>query len=536
MTRDLARLADDRFDLLVVGGGIYGAWSAYDAALRGLRVAIVERSDWASEASSSSSKLVHGGLRYLEHLRLLLVRKSLAERGLLARLGPHRVAPLRFVFPVRRGDRLGRLRLSAGLSIYDALARDARPAARHAVLDAARALDLCPYLSADGLLGGFEYGDCVTDDARFTLEIVSGAAAAGAATASRAEATRLLRAQGRVAGALVRDVLTGEEIEVRAAVVLDAAGARAGRLSGAASSPAPLVRRSKGVHLVLPPLPGDRAVVVVSRTDGRPIFLIPWYGRTLVGTTDSDFRGEPAEAAAEEGEILHLLREANRALGACGWDRRDVISSFAGLRALRNDPRRPSADVTREWFLERPEKGLLVSVGGKYTSARADAARALDRVMEILGKPRSDHPTATRSFPWCPDEPVDSWLAGAARAGRDLGLDDETAAGAARRYGTTLGTLHRIVRENPSRAARVDPGAAFCAAEIVHAARSEGAIGLEDVVRRRIPLVLVCRAEGPWLDSAARILGAELGWSAERARDEAAAVRATCGPRTGSAP
>lgn len=526
MSRDVARMADEPFDLLVVGGGIYGAWSAYDASLRGLRVALVERADWGAGTSSASSKLLHGGLRYLEQLRFVLVRKSLAERGLLARLAPHRVRPLRFVLPMRRGDRVGRLRLAAGLSIYDALTRGTAPAGPHVALDADGVRERCPFLAARGLLGGFEFGDCTADDARMVLEIVLGARSAGAATAHRAEVLRLLRTGGRVTGAEVEDRLTGARIEVRAQVVLDAGGARAGRLAGDGTEARRLVRLSKGIHLVLPALPGDRAVVLVARADGRPVFLIPWYGRTLLGTTDEDFRGDPDDARTEPHEVAYLLAEANRALEPPGFSERDVLASFAGLRALRHGGARSSADASREWSLEEPEERYLVSVGGKLTSGRADAARAVDRVQDLLGRPRAGHPTATRPLPWSPDAPLDVWLERTAREGCAAGLDPETARDVAWRYGSSSGALHAIVRADPTLAARLDPELPFCRGEVVHAIRNEMALTLEDVARRRLPLLLVARRDGGAIESAARVLAAELGRSPEGTREEVAAARA----------
>ncbi len=510
MSTELARLAEERFDLLVIGGGIYGAWSAYDAALRGLRVALVEQADWGAGASCASSKLIHGGLRYLEHLHLGLVRKSLAERALLSRLAPHRVRPLRFVLPVRPGARPGRFQLAAGLALYDLLARGEQPSGKRRSLDALDLKALCPFLSVEAGTRAFEFGDCVTDDARFVIEIVTGAAAAGAVVASRCPAQRLLRANGRIAGAEVLDVESGSIAQVRAAVVLDATGARAGQLRDAPSGAAPLVRMSKGVHLVLPALPTQHAVLLVSRADRRPIFLIPWYGRTLLGTTDTDFRGDPESAQPERADREYLLSETKDALDGGGWRDEDVIASFAGVRALRHERSGRSADVARDWSLRSPEDRLLVSVGGKYTSARADAQEAIDRVLTILGRRVAGHPTETTPTPWAPPGELDAWIAATCAEGRALGLDPETALGVAMRYGTSVDRLFAIVRSAPALAARLSPDAPFCAAEAVHAVRHERARSLQDVVRRRIPVSLICGADSPAISHAAQLVQAEL--------------------------
>ena len=527
MRREPGRLEEGRFDLLVVGGGIYGAWAAYDAALRGLSVAIVERTDWAAGTSSASSKLIHGGLRYLEHLWLFLVRKTLAERSRLARLGPHRVRPIRFVLPVYRGDRLGKGILRAGLSLYDALAPGGGPVGAHRSLGPEEVLRACPFLRGEDLVGGFEYGDCLTDDARFTLEVVSGALAAGAVAVNHAQVTSLLQAGGRVAGARVHDEIGGREIEVRASVVLDAAGPWLATLFEAKQR-RPLERASKGVHLLFPALTGERALLLTARSDGRPIFLIPWYGRTLLGTTDTEFRGRPEDARVEPEDVDYLLSEANRALGGAMLREADVLGCFAGVRTLRNGRARTSSAVSREWRVEEPVPGLLVSVGGKLTSARADAALAVDRVLRMLGRPPRPAPTAERPFPWCPREPFEEWIETATRRGVELGADPETARGAALRYGSTLADLNAILATSPELAARLDPALPFCRAEVVHAVRGEMALNLEDVLRRRIPLSILGRFNESATLEAARLVAAELGWSAERRAAEIGRLLATC--------
>lgn len=529
MNREFSRLGDGRFDLLVVGGGIYGAWSAYDAALRGLRVALVERDDWGAGTSSASSKLVHGGLRYLEHFWVLLVRKTLRERRRLAMLGPHRVRPLRFVLPIRRGDRYGALRLSAGLTLYDALAPDAQTAGRHGRLSRDEVLARCPFLASDDLASGFEFGDCTTDDARLTLEVVAGALAAGAIAVNHAQAVRWLGSGRRVEGAAVVDRASGSTAEVRASLVLDATGPWIDRPSERAAS-LPLARLSKGVHLVLPGLPGERAVFLWSRSDGRPIFLIPWYGRTLLGTTDTEHHGDPGDARVEEEDVRYLLSEANRALATRFADS-DILGAFAGLRALRNLPARSPSAISREWSLEAPFEGLLVSVGGKLTSARADAARAIDRVLLLLGRKPLRSPTEERAFPWRPEMALAPWLEEQGARGTRLGLDAGSALAAAYRYGTTLPALHELLRARPALAARIDPELPFAWVEIVHAARNEMALGLEDILRRRVPLLPLARWNEARLAAAADLAAETLGWDGGRRETELHALRATADRR-----
>jgi glycerol-3-phosphate dehydrogenase len=519
MRREFPRLERVRpFDLLVIGGGIYGAWVAYDAALRGLEVAIVERDDWGAGTSSASSKLIHGGLRYLEHYHLALVRKSLLERRRLLRLAPHQVRPLRFVIPSYRGDRVGRLRLRAGLTLYDLLAGGARDGMGHDVLDRERVLAASPFLEERGLLGGFEYGDAVMDDARLTLEVVAAAVARGAVAVNHAAADRLILRAGEAEGARITDGESGETLDVPARVTVNCAGPwAAALLSGSPARAA--VRYQKGIHLVMPSLGVDHALLVMAHADGRPYFLIPWYGRTLLGTTDTLYEGDPDDVTVDAENTTYLLRDAARVLGATGWREEDVVSSFAGLRTLQARPAASPGAASREWALLSPLPRLLMPVGGKYTAARADAVRIVDGAVALLGRSDRRSRTADRVLPWTPSEPFEAWRERAVREGVAAGLDGETAAGCARRFGTGAPAIHRLAASDPVLAGRLHPDAPFCRAEVVHAARAEMARTLEDILRRRVPLALVVRPEALPLAEAAALAGAELGWGADR-RDE----------------
>lgn len=491
MRREPARLGERVFDLLVVGGGIYGAWIAYDAALRGLSVALVERGDWGSGTSSASSKLIHGGLRYLEHGHLGLVAKALRERARLLRLAPHRVWPLRFLLPVYGDSRAGRAALMAGLSLYDLLAGGGcnLPGHRHLAVD--DLAESAPWLTEVGLRGAFLYGDAGTDDARFTLEIVAGALAHGAVAVNHAPASTLLRsADGTVNGAQVRDVITGTDYEVRARSTVVAAGPWASRLAGC--DPGPL-RFSKGVHLILPPLPGprDRAVLLTAGSDRRVFFLIPWYGATLVGTTDQEFHGDPDQVRVEDADIDYLLGETSRRCPGLGWTSADIRGSFAGVRTLQAGTAAQVGAATREWTLVEPSAGLLVPVGGKFTSARVEAARTVDRITRLLGRTTSSCPTTGRRFPWCPAVPWHEWLPATVREGCRLGLDAETAATCARRFGTTITGVFARLGIDRSNSVRITPSVPFCRAEIAHALTAEMACRPDDVLRRRVPMMIL---------------------------------------------
>ena len=487
MKREFARLENGPFDLLVVGGGIYGAWAAYDAALRGLRVALVDKGDWAAATSSASSKLIHGGLRYLEYFEFSLVRKALHERKLLVERGPHRIYPLRFLIPVYRGDRVGRFRFSAGLTLYDLLAGRGQPVPRHQSFRARTMTRQWSFLSGQGLKGGFSYGDCGTDDARLTLEVVDGAWQAGAAAVNHARVVDWIRDGERISGAVIQDERNGRAVELRAAVVLNTAGPWAEELAGETPRIQRFTRLIKGVHLVMPALPCQDAFLLTARSDGRIFFLIPWYGRTLLGTTESEEQLDPEDVSVEDRDVDYLLDNANRVLDGIVWGEQDIRGRFAGLRTLRNQPGvRPSA-VTREWSLEEPVPGMLLPVGGKLTSARADAAEAVDQVFARLDRPAPPCPTAVQPFPWRPRGAFEPWLAEATAAGERLGLDPSTAACAARRFGSRLDALHERLRGEPALVQRVHPELPFCRAELHHAVAQEMAVTPEDVLRRRVP-------------------------------------------------
>jgi len=527
--RDAAALERGPFDLLVVGGGIYGAWTALDAALRGMHVALVERDDWAAGTSSASSKLIHGGLRYLEYGRLGLVRDALAERARLARLAPHQVWPLELLLPVRAGARVGRARLAAGLWLYDRLCGSDRTVPRHRRLSRDALLADCPALRDAGLRGGFAFGDCQTDDARLVVEIVDAALGAGAAAVNRVGVTGLLSSAGRVAGASLLDRESGRTLELRARVVVNCAGPWAAGIAAPGTTRLQ-ARLSRGVHLALPPLPGARALVLPASARGRIVFLLPWYGVTLVGTTDTEYPGDPDEVGVEARDVDYLLEQANAWLDV-GWTRGDVVAGFAGLRTFPAGGG-ATADASRRVHLERPAPGLLAPLGGKYTSARADAETIVDRAEAELGRtPPQRRPTRDAPLPWSPPAPAAAWLADAEGRGRALGLERDVAAALARRHGRRVDRLLERVAARPDLGRRILDHRPFCWAEIVHAVEDEMALDLRDVLRRRVPLLAVAAPDAAVLRRAAELAGDCLGWSVERRRAEASALAVPTVPR-----
>ncbi len=529
MTRDFNRLAENSFDLLVIGGGVYGAWTAFDAALRGLRVAIVEKNDWASGASSASSKLIHGGLRYLEQFRFGLVRKNLRERKRLAELAPHRINGMRFAIPVSNTSRVGRFRLCAGLSLYDAIAGGKQPVAPHKTFSRKEATDKYPFLMDTGLRTVFTYGDCQTDDARFVLELIAGACNAGAVALNYVRLSKLTSKDDRVTGGVVEDLYGRDSTEVTASVVVNTAGAWAGGIS-TRYSPKNTIKLTKGVHLVFPPLPTNDAMLLATENDRRMIFILPWYGQTLVGTTDTDYKGDPDDIRIDNSDIDYLLTEVNRYVRPGILTRENIRGGFAGLRALRNEAERSPSATTREWFLMEPCDGYLMSVGGKFTSARSDAGSIVDRVMQILKKP-SNTPslTETRDFPWKPRENFPNWKEKVVNTGIKLGLDQQTAAFTAHRYGTAIVGVFNLIEKNPDLGKRFLPELPFAKAELIYSAANEMVVHLDDLLRRRIPCMALTSINKVALEEAAALVANELGWTPEERETE---VRAAMGKWT----
>ena len=483
MKRDASQLRDHTYDVVVVGGGIYGAWTAYDAALRGLFVAIIDKGDWACGTSSASTKLIHGGLRYLEQFRFGLVRHSLRERQRLLQLAPHRVKPLRFIIPDYADNRVSRWKLRAGLAVYDLLAGEggsgavsrAEMAAKHG------------FLSEDGLRGGLAYADCAMDDARFVVEIIDGAVSAGAHAVNYVEAAGLLQSNSGIHGVQARDTVSGEEFEIRSQMVVNTAGPWAATLDPAGPQP----RLVKGVHLVMPALPSDNAYLFMTRGDGRVFFLVPSYRRTLLGTTDTNFEGDADSVNVTQADVDYLLHEVARYLGDRTWAESDIVGRFAGVRALQDGDNESASQTTREWRLDEPHKGLLVSLGGKYTSARADAAELVDRVLQNMGRSTGTSPTESLPFPWRPQPSFEAWERDVIERLEGAGVDEMSARTLSQRYGSRIESVLQLVLNDASLGKRIVSDLPFVTAELIVAARDEMSVTLEDVVRRRLPLAIL---------------------------------------------
>ena len=506
MKRDFSSLAGGHVDLLVCGGGIYGAWIAYDAALRGLSVAIVEQGDWAGATSSASSKLIHGGLRYLETYDFKLVRKAIQERQRLLELAPHRVWPLRFGVPVYRDSRIGTLQLKAGLTLYDFLAGFPGADIAHRYFDCIEFAGRFPALDKDGLKGGFTYGDAQTDDARLVLELIAGAMDAGAVCVNHCELTGLIESGGQVCGATVLDKHNDKSAQVLARQIVYATGQWM-----AASEPGQdWCRLSKGVHIVVQGTMSDEALLLTAKSDGRVFFMIPWYGMTLIGTTDRDYTGDPDHVVVEPDEIAYLLDEANHYLKTTRTEA-DLVGSYAGVRVMKRSDKASPSDVSRDWELKTADNGVHYSIGGKLTSAREDAASIVNTVCMQLGVDTSCA-TNDRLFPWAPEVDYSEWTGTMSIQANRLGIAPEIAKWLMRRHGKRIEQVFRSMEGDPRLAERIVPSLPFIYADLLFCARNEMVIHLDDLLRRRMPLLILANLAESALLRIAETVAVVMGW------------------------
>lgn len=532
----LSRLADEEFDLLVVGGGATGAGVARDAILRGLSVALCEAGDFAGQTSSRSSRLIHGGLRYLQYGDLELVFEGLSERRRLMSTAPHLCRPLEFLFPAYRGERPGLRTIGAGIALYNALSLW-RPPARRERLTPRAVYAASPSLRTAGLRGAQLYTDCQTDDGRLVIENVLDAERTGAVTVSHLRVTSLRRDRaGRARAAIAHDLESDRTVDVRAKVIVNATGP----FSDAFDRGRRNLRPTMGVHLVLDaarlPL-GGRAVVLRSPRDGRLFFALPAGRRSVIGTTDTDWRpargdqtrerarrgdgGDQAQRAptiddeirARREDVAYLLEAAAHAFPPARLEERDVIATYAGLRPLIAAPAHTASATSREHEISREPDGVVTVAGGKLTTFRRMAEQTVDMVVELLrqrGVERAIGPCVTRTRP----------LPGAGESPPTV-ADHELAPDVAQHlwagYGTRAAAVLAIVDESPELARRIDPELPYLWAEIVHAAREEHALDVEDALARRIPLLREAHDQGLGAaERAADLMARVLGWSPPR--------------------
>jgi glycerol-3-phosphate dehydrogenase len=538
----LEALAGESFDVVVVGGGITGAGVALDAATRGYSVALLEQRDYASGTSSRSSKLVHGGLRYLQNFDLGLVREALLERQLMVALAPHLVRPLQLVVPAFAGAHPDRL-VGVGLNLYDVMSverrrgrrgRAARGAdvdgrldaswspERHRMITGAEVVDLLPALAGREPTSGYLFYDCQTDDVRLVLTVLGEAERFGAVLANRLRVTGLLERGGRAVGVSAADSVTGAELTVRCQNVVNATGVWADQLRPGElldEAEVPVIRPSRGTHITLDqrdlPL---KAGAIVPAGGGRTIFALPWLGRALIGTTDNNYDGPLDRIQPPAEDVAYLLNAVNEFFGT-GLGAGDITGAYAGVRPLiATGDAKKSVDISRKAELYETSSGMITITGGKLTTWRRMAKMAVDR---IVLRDVADAACRTHEIPL--GLAIDPDL-----LQRVPGVADEAYAALAGRYGYAATEVLRIAAERPELAAPIVAGQPDLLAEVVQAARREQAASVGDVLLRRTRLGLVA-ARGLVGDPAQRVaaaLAGELEWDAARVATEVESFRA----------
>jgi glycerol-3-phosphate dehydrogenase len=523
----LRKIERERFDLIVIGAGINGAGIARDGAMRGLRVLLVEQQDIAAGTTAFSTRLIHGGLRYLEYSEVGLVRESLRERERLLRIAPHLVAPLPFLIPLYAGSRRGPGLIRLGMLAYDLLSFD-KSLPRHRMLSAAATLVREPGLNAAGLRGAALYYDGqVTFPERLTLENALAAEQHGATLLTYAEVDEFLQSGKRVSGVRFHDRISGGRHTAHGALVINVAGPWVDRLLEPLAEP-PLIGGTKGTHIVVGAFPGapSSALYVEATRDRRPYFIVPWNGQYLIGTTDIPFDGDPGQVEPDEAEIRYLLDETNRVIPGARLTRADVHYAYAGVRPLPRVAATNAAGITRRHIVHdhAPSiEGLISIVGGKLTTYRSLAAEVIDLSFRKLGRiaPRC----TTGSVP-LPGATGVAWPAFAATFRAACGLEPSLAERLLGIYGIAAWEIVRLARTESELGQPFDPVSGALAAEIVHAVRCEHAETLSDILLRRTMVGLGPDAGLSALDGAAHVALRHLGWDDARVRDEVATYRA----------
>ena len=510
----LAGFASADLDVLVVGGGVVGAGAAMDAATRGLRTGIVEAQDWASGTSSRSSKLIHGGLRYLEMLDFGLVRESLHERSLLLnRIAPHLVHPVPFLYPLRHRV-WERSYVGAGVVLYDGLAATARERQRmprHRHLTRRGALAQAPCLRSDKLAGAVQYWDAQVDDARFTMALVRTAASYGALAANRCRVTEFTRSGDAVTGARLLDVDTGQTIEVRARQVINATGVWTGDLPVPGPRADTLrVRASKGVHLVVPRERLRSATGIITRTERSVLFVIPWRRHWIIGTTDTDWNLSKDHPAASAQDVDYLLDHVNSILSE-PLSRDDVVGVYAGLRPLLAGAADTTAKLSREHTVSRVAPGLVVVAGGKFTTYRVMAAEAVDEAASELGRPVP--PSCTDRLPLTGASGFLALWNRRHELAAEHRIDPAHLEHLLNRYGDTVDQVLELAQSESALAQPLPGTQDYLRAEAVYAVTHEGARHLDDVLARRTRLSIEAWDRGTAAAPVvAELIAPHLGW------------------------
>jgi glycerol-3-phosphate dehydrogenase len=509
--QSLGRMAEQEFDIVVVGAGVVGCGAALDAASRGLNVALVEQRDFAAGTSSRSSKLIHGGLRYLEQLEFGLVREALRERSLLLhRLAPHLAKPVPFVAPLEH--RLWeRAYMGAGMALYDTLG-GAGGVPRHRHLTRRGVLNLIPALRKDAMIGGIQYYDGQVDDARHTMTVARSAALHGAAIVTSARVLDFVRVGERVVGVVARDLEDGTEVTIRGTEVINAAGVWTDQLQELVGRGRIHVRASKGVHLVVPRdrIPSDSGLIL--RTEKSVLFVIPWGRHWIVGTTDTDWNLDLAHPAASRADIDYIFDHVNAVLRN-PLTHADVEGVYAGLRPLLAEESEATSTLSREHAVSQPVPGLVTVAGGKYTTYRVMAKDAVDAAAR--GLDLKVPPSCTDVTPLVGADGYAALFNRRERLAAESGFHVARITHLLNRYGSAIHELLDLVAQRPELGRPLEGAEDYLAVEVAYAASHEGALHLDDVLTRRTRISIETWDRGVGAaEPAAGLMGEVLGWDA----------------------
>ena len=520
----LVELGSHEFDILVIGGGVTGAGVALDAASRGLSVALVEKRDWAAGTSSRSGKLFHGGLRYLEQFNFGLVREALHERGLmLEKLCPHLVRPIQFIYPLKHRV-WERAYMGAGLFLYDTIG-GAGAVPRHKHLSRKRILQMAPGLNSEGMIGGISFYDAQVDDSRHTMELVRTAAALGAVVAPALQVIELSHDQaGAVNGATVKDLETGDRILIRAHHVVNATGVWTDEIQELAGGKADFtVQASKGVHILVPRDRIDSTISIFVRAEDSVLFIRTWGNHWLIGTTDTAWNNELDHPAATSTDIEYLLRNVNRVLNV-KLTEADIDGVYAGLRPLIKGEVGATSDLSREHAVQTPVPGFTTIAGGKYTTYRVMAEDAVNESIEQLnlqGLAENTPRSQTAHIPLIGARDYGAAAQEIRSQANSLGLTAVAVDRLLLRYGSMVRDLINLMRSRPELAQPLTDGGGYLRVEAVYAVTHEGALHIDDILTRRTHLSIETPDQGVSAAAeVAQIMGAELGWDAERTQIE----------------
>ena len=509
----IADLANDNFDILVIGGGINGVGIALDAASRGLRVALVEEKDFASGTSSRSSKLIHGGLRYLEQYDFKLVREALQERELMiTTIAPHLVQPVSFIYPLQEKFK-ERTYVGAGMALYDALRGFKRALPWHKHISQKELSEIAPSLRLDLITGGYKYFDAQVDDARHTMMIARTAAKYGAVITTRTRVEEVKRDGKRVIGAIVRDLENETLIEVKAKVTVMAAGVWTDQLYQDFGIKAGYeVRMSKGAHIVVPGSAIRSKTGVIIKTDISVLFIIPWGEKWIVGTTDTDYEADPNTPIATRNDVNYIINQANRVLEP-KLNQSQVIGVFAGLRPLiSTNEDSKTTDLSREHVVDHPVPGFVSIAGGKYTTYRVMAEDAIDAAVVDLKRLTPD--SCTESLAIVGADGYSVLKNQKAAIAKSYGISEATFEHLLNRYGSLFVEVLEAAKSDEKLALPLSTQLPYIGAEILYAVTHEGALSVSDVMNRRTRINFEAQDQGrSILDTVAEIMAKPLGWS-----------------------